>query len=59
MWTTMMSAVATAPLLNRFVEPEEVLLVASAWLLAAGLVATTGTRRPAAGPVAAGVGSRS
>jgi hypothetical protein len=57
--TTMMSAVATAPLLNRIAPPQTVILVAALGVFAASLIALLGTRvRVAAVPVAPRVGSQ-
>lgn len=57
--TTMMGAVAAAPLVNRVAEPRVVILVAAIGLLVAAVVALLGTRG-AASPrlLAARVGSR-
>ena len=58
MMSTMMGAVATAPLLNRLASPRVVILCGAACLLLAAVTALAGTRPGrAASPVAAGVGS--
>lgn len=44
--TTMMGAVASAPLLNELLEPNTVIICASAFLLLAGLIALGGMRTP-------------
>lgn len=46
MTTTMMGAVAAAPLVNRVAPPEAAIAVGAAVLAAAGAVALAGTRRP-------------
>jgi hypothetical protein len=56
--TTMMGAVAAAPLLNSIGRPHSVILFGALFLLAASAVALAGSRRaPGAAPAAARVGS--
>jgi hypothetical protein len=59
MTTTMIGAVAVAPLVNRVAPPQDVILFGGLFLLASAAVALVGTRRPVAASVLpARVGSR-
>jgi hypothetical protein len=50
--TTMLGAVALAPLMNRVLDPEDVIVTASLFLLAAGAIALVRFRRPMLAAVA-------